>query len=963
VSSIGRDSKEAVATPAASLVDESIIADFVAESRDHLNAIEPDLLTMEQGGAGVSKELLNRVFRAIHSIKGGAGFLAFEGLKGLSHSFENVLMLVRDGRLAVDPEVMDAVFAGLDRLRAMLDDIQASDRVPCESELERFRTILERQGVEQGAQVKARGQDSGGRSLEFDLDRESVHSALIHGMNLFHAGAFLHRDIKDKGMTPLAFLTNALSVGECLDAYIDLQAVAELDQCLEGDLQVTLLFGTVLEPDLAAMALGLPPAQVTMLDMQALRKRMKDGKAAEETAPAPPGPARASGTAGAAGARPGPAAAGGAPGADPPEEAAEGNGGGDPGASRAPRAGEGSETLRVRVDLLTSLMNQAGELVLSRNQLLRALAGHSKDIPGLAAILQNINQVTSELQEGIMQTRMQPIGTVFNRFPRIIRDMSRQLGKEIEIQIKGAEVELDKSIVELLADPLTHIIRNCADHAIELPEERRRLGKAPAGQLLLHAYHQGGQVIIAITDDGRGIDPGKVLAKALAKGLVKEAQAREMTDREIVNLVFAPGFSTAETVTEVSGRGVGMDVVRSNTEKLGGHVELESQVGVGTTVLLRLPLTLAIIPSMIVGVGGSRFAIPQVNVVEFVWVRAQDAARRIEKVHGAEVLRLRSRILPLVRLAGVLGLERTFSHPAYGGEPRPDRRQELADRRGAAPAEAGCEPGDPAERGPDRRTDWRSDYNIVVLKLGPNQFGVVVDELFDIEEIVVKPLSEFVQGSKCFSGATIMGDGRVIMILDAGGLAQQARLHFADVQAEERLRSEEEQRKAAAAASRRRAVLVCAGAPGEYFAIPQDRIMRLEKVRTADIQRVGDRAFVDYRGRGLPLLRLDELMEVRPLPADLKEVFVVIPKASDRTGTQARAGIVISDIIDALDVEVELEPVKVRGAGLLGGAILQGHLTLFLEPLELLRAAGLPEGGAIPAGQGANGARPKEARA
>jgi two-component system chemotaxis sensor kinase CheA len=929
VSSTGRDPKDAA--PAASLVDESIISDFVAESRDHLNAIEPDLLTMEQGGAGVSKDLLNRVFRAIHSIKGGAGFLAFEGLKTLSHGLENVLMLVRDGRLAVGPEVMDAVFAGLDRLRAMLDDIQASDRVPCAAELERFRTILERQGVAQGAQVKARGQDSGGRKLEFDLDRESVRSALAHGMNLFHAAAYLHRDIKDKGITPLAFLTNALSVGECLDAYIDLLAVAELDHCLEGDLQVTLLFGTVLEPDLAAMALNLPPEQLTMLDMKALRKRMKEDKA--PVAPPPPEPAPAA-------AEPAPPPAAAAP-VQPAEEGAEGNGS-DPAVARAAKTGEGTETLRVRVDLLTSLMNQAGELVLSRNQLLRALAGHSKDIPGLPAILQNINQVTSELQEGIMQTRMQPIGTVFNRFPRIIRDMSRQLGKQIEIQIKGAEVELDKSIVELLTDPLTHIIRNCADHAIEPPEERRRLGKAAAGQLLLHAYHQGGQVIIAITDDGRGIDPKKVLAKAMAKGLVKEAQARELTEREIVNLVFAPGFSTAEKVTEVSGRGVGMDVVRSNTEKLGGHVELESQAGVGTTVLLRLPLTLAIIPSMIVGVAGNRFAIPQVNVVEFVWVRAQDVARRIEKVHGAEVLRLRSRILPLVRLTDVLGLPRTFSHPAYGDEPRPDRRLELADRRGPAPA--GEAPDGGPERGPDRRNDWRSDYNIVVLKLGPNQFGVVVDELFDIEEIVVKPLSEFIQGCKCFSGATIMGDGRVIMILDAGGLVLQARLHFADVQAEERLRTEAEQRRAAAAASRRRSVLVCAGAPGEYFAIPQDRIMRLEKIRIEDIQMVGDRPFVDYRGRGLPLLRLDQLLEVRPVPGDLKELFVVIPKAGDRDGAaQARAGIVISDIIDALDVEVELEPVQVQGPGLLGGAILQGHLTLFLEPLDLLRASGLME--------------------
>jgi two-component system chemotaxis sensor kinase CheA len=900
----------------ASIVDESIISDFVAESRDHLNAIEPDLLTMEraeQGGAGLPKDLLNRVFRAIHSIKGGAGFLAFEGLKGLSHVMEGVLMQVRDGHLGVGPELMDAVFAGMDRLRAMLDDIQASDRISCAAETARFKAILEGQGLDQGAQVKARSHEVEGRRREFDLDRESVKSALAHGMNLFHATAMLRRDIKDKGITPLAFLNNALSVGQCLDAYIDLVEVADLEHCLEQDLPVTLLFGSVLESDLAAMALGLPPAQVAMLDMKALRRQLKPAAKAAAPAPAPaPAPVE-------------PAFE-----AHPEEPVA------DPSAPRAAKvADNGPETLRVRVELLTGLMNQAGELVLSRNQLLRAVSGHVREIPGLAAILQNISQVTSELQEGIMQTRMQPIGTVFNRFPRIIRDMARQLGKQIDIQIQGAEVELDKSIVELLTDPLTHIIRNCADHAIEMPDERRRMKKNPVGQLLLHAYHQGGQVIIAITDDGRGIDPRKVAAKAVAKGIVTEVQAREMTDRELVNLVFAPGFSTAETVTDISGRGVGMDVVRSNTEKLGGHVELETQAGVGTTVLLRLPLTLAIIPSMIVGVGCDRFAIPQVNVVEFVWVRAADVSRRIERVHGAEVLRLRSRLLPLVRLADVLGVPRTFPDPEHG-ERVPDRRQELADRRGLPLDEA---------RAPERRTDWRSDYNIVVLRLGSNQFGMVVDELFDIEEIVVKPLPEFVQTCKCFSGATIMGDGRVIMILDAGGLMAGAHLHFTDLQAEEKLRQEEEKRRAAAAAARRHSVIVCTGARDEFFAIPQDRIMRLEKLSTADIQLVGDREFMDYRGHGLPLIRLDQLLQVKPVAGELKEVFVVIPKVLEHgVVTQAVAGIVISDIIDALDVEVELEPVKVQGAGILGAAILQHHFTLFLEPLELLRAGGLLSG-------------------
>jgi len=904
-------------------VDESIVSEFVAESRDHLNLIEPDLLAMEQGGSELSQEMLNRVFRAIHSIKGGAGFLAFESLKVLSHSMESVLMLVRDGKLQVGPELMDALFASMDRLRAMLDDIQASDQVPIAQEMAQLKGILERQGVEPGAQIKGHTKTQGGGKREFDLDAQSVKSALAFGMNLFHATAHLHKDIKEKNITPLAFLNNALSVGQVLDAYIDLGEIADLEACLQQDLAVTLLFGSVLEADLAALALKLPPSQVTMLDMQALKKQVKG------TAPKP---------------HPAALQATGAEAPETPEEATISAPQEDP-QGKATRSETGGETLRVRVDLLTELMNQAGELVLSRNQLLRALTGHSRDIPGLASILQNINQVTSELQEGIMQTRMQPIGTVFNRFPRIIRDMSRQLGKQIEVQIKGAEVELDKSIVELLVDPLTHIIRNCADHAIEMPEERKKARKNPTGQLLLHAYHQGGQVIIAITDDGRGIDPKKVLAKAVAKGIVKEAQAREMTEREIVNLVFAPGFSTAEAVSDISGRGVGMDVVRSNTEKLGGHVELETHVGEGTTVLLRLPLTLAIIPSMIVGVSEYRFAIPQVNVVEFVWVRAADVVKRIERVHGAEVLRLRDQLLPLVRLADILAIPRTYVDPETESR-NPDRRQELLDRRALAPTPEEAELA-AATRGQDRRSDWRSDYNIVVLRLGSNQFGVVVDELYDIEEIVVKPLSEFTTNCKTFSGATIMGDGRVIMILDAGGLVTQAHLHFADLQVEEKQRQEEERRKAALAASRRRSVIVCTGAEGEYFAIPQDQIMRLEKMQSADIQWVGDREFVDYRGHGMPLIRLEQLIEVKPVSRELKEVFVVIPKVMEKgVVTLAKAGIVISDIIDALDVEVELEDVKVKGPGILGSAILQHNLTLFLEPLELLKAAGAIGGGA-----------------
>lgn len=881
-----------------SLADESIINDFVAESREHLGSIEPDLLKMEEEGDKASNEVINRVFRAIHSIKGGAGFFAFERLKTLSHAMESVLMQVRDRKLSVTADVMDVVFAALDRLRAMLDDIQESEGVPCEQEMEALKKILEGQGVQYGATLKAKAK--GG--AEFNLDAEDVRAAVRRGMVLYHAQAFLHRDIRDQGMTPLTWLSNAQSVGVCLDAYIDITSVADLSGCFDQDVPVTLLVGTVLEPDLAALGLKLPAAQLKPLDMVALKKQLTKTapvKAVEPAAPAAEAPAK--------------------PGAPAPTEPA-----GEDRGAKAPKD-VGPETLRVRVDLLTNLMNLAGELVLGRNQLMRAVGPHSRGIQGLPAILQNINQVTSEMQEGIMQTRMQPIGSVFTRFPRIIRDMARQLGKQIEVQILGAEVELDKSIVELLVDPLTHIIRNCADHALETPDVRLAAGKPATGTIVLNAFHEGGQVNITIRDDGRGIDGRKVLEKALAKGLVTPAQAEEMSEREMVNLIFAPGFSTAEQVSDISGRGVGMDVVRTNTEKLGGHVTVETVVGVGTTVKLQLPLTLAIIPSMIVGVGEQRFAFPQVSVVEFVWVKAADARNRVERVQGAEVLRLRDQLLPLVRLSTVLDMAPAIRLPS--GEELPERRTRLVDRR--APAEE-------EDARTDRRQDWRSDYNIVVLRNGPFQFGVVVDELYDIEEIVVKPLSAYLQDTKCFSGATILGDGRVVMILDAAGLASLAQLHFSDFQGKT-LQEQESDLEQARSHGSRRSVILFRGAEGEHFAVPQEKVQRLERITPGDLSHMGDKEYIQYRGEALPIIRLDRALDVSPIDANAQEYFLVIPKPIPGQSEVPASGILIGAILDALDLEVELKPVDIRGVGLLGSAVVHEHLTLFLDPQAMVR--------------------------
>lgn len=902
----------------AGFADESLIGDFVAESREHLDTIEPDLLAMERDGATVSQEIVNSVFRAIHSIKGGSGFFAFEALKRLSHTMENVLMQIRDGKMTVNPTIIDPLLRGVDKLRAMIDDIQGSDSVPCDEEIAQLNTVLESEGIEVNAQVTARtarpeDADNGGAAAqEFDLHAASVRSALDHGMLLYLARARIHRDIQDRNITPLDFLENIEALGSCLDVYVDMASLADLETCLEEDFAFSFLFATVLEEDLVAGALELPEDQIVPLDTAQLKKEMKAKAQAEEAA--------------AAGKK---------------EETPDAPGGQTPAQTQHVEHSEVAETLRVRVDLLTRLMNTAGELVLGRNQLMRAVEDYKDAVPGLGAILQNLDLVTTELQEGIMQTRMQPIGTVFGKFSRIVRDVSRDLGKEIELTIEGSEIELDKSIIEMLGDPLTHIIRNCCDHALETPEEREKAGKPRGGRILLRAYHEGGQVNISVADNGRGIDVKKVLAKAIEKGVVEPGEAERMSERDIVALIFAPGFSMAEKVTELSGRGVGMDVVRTNIEKLGGTIDVNTALGEGTTVLLHLPLTLAIIPSLIVGVGDQRFAVPQVNLVELVWVRASEVAQRIEKVQGAAVLRLRGRLLPLVRLSEALDMPRTVTHPETS-EDLDDRRTRIEDRRTAAePGEDG-EVSEAVRAASNRRESWESDYNILVLQVGSNQFGIIVDRLFDSEEIVVKPLSSFINECKSFAGATILGDGRVIMILDAGGICEQTGLHFVDLQAEEERRLEEEARKEAATVAARRSIILFNGAPDEFFAVPQEKVLRLEQIDASNIEHVGGQEFIQYRGTGLPLIRLDQHLPVQPLASGLSKLFLIIPKhVVNGSVGEARAGILVSRIVDAMDIRVDLRESQANEHGLEGSAIVQDKLTVFLDPAELVASTGI----------------------
>jgi two-component system chemotaxis sensor kinase CheA len=909
-----------------SMFDDGLVAEFVMESREHLNSIEPDLLSMEEGGATVSQELINRVFRAIHSVKGGAGFLAFNSLKNLSHIMESVLMLVRDGKLTLTPEIVDVLLRGVDKLRTMLDDIANSEGVPCAEEIEMLQKILEAAGAAPvkfaGSKEPKKDQPPKETAQGFDISDETVARLKKQGMNVYRVVAYAHKDIKDRGKTPLDFLNNLELLGEYLDSSIEPDECPTLANFLEKDLAVTFIFASVLEADLVSSALEVAEAQVTPLAHDDL---ISPATSATTVATAPkvatPAPATIESQSSAS---------------TSSTEAPE--------TKQAKTQSDVADTLRVRVDLLTRLMNLAGELVLARNQLMSSMAGVHSDAILLGPILQNVDRVTAELQEGIMQTRMQPIGTVFNRFTRVVRDISRQLGKEIELTIKGGEVELDKSILELLSDPLTHIIRNSADHAIEPPEVREKAGKTRSGTIAISAYHEGGQVHVRVSDDGAGIDPNRVKRKAIERGLIRAEEGERMSQRELVNLVFAPGFSTAEKVSDVSGRGVGMDVVRTNIEKLNGSVRVDSTVGQGTTVLIQLPLTLAIISSLVVGAGGNKFAVPQISIQELVWVRASEVASRIVRLRDADVLHLRGMLLPLVRLADVLGIQRAYrdEDPSHQKE---DRRNRVADRRSRtievdAADSANVETGSLPERVGDRRTNWRGDFNIVVVKAGANNFGLVVEELFDTEEIVVKPLSSYLRDTRCFSGATILGNGSVITILDTLGVSSVAKLKFSEVESEQaRTMREEEERRSRAES--REAIILFENAPSERFAVMQDSLLRLERINLSTVQRAGGREFITYGDRTLPLLRIDEFIPVTPIPDFIEEAFLLLPKPPKQGSGIAgiQAGILVSRIIDAIEAEVKMTDTSIKGTGMLGAAVVNNHTTLFLDIQELARAA------------------------
>ncbi|WP_313472280.1 hybrid sensor histidine kinase/response regulator [Brevundimonas sp.] len=795
---------------------DDVIIEFVSEAREGIEAVDAKLVRFEQ--TPDDPDLLGDIFRLIHSLKGGSGFLGLMRLQSVTHAAENVLGLYRDGTLAVDGPSVTAILDAVDVVRAVIEGL-AETGVEPEGDDRALIARLDRIYAGEGASTT---------SAAPPVDRPLLE----------RVGGEATLDAACEGA--LAVLVASPETG-LLFAGIDLDRVqAEWREALCGVARTTAAPGAfqhALNKTFDA-ALAEHEAAFVRAVRQCLLDLEAEPEAVELLLTAPLSEV---------------SDAGGPPRIDRP----------------AAEPAKGPQTIRVGVETLEGLMTMVSELVLIRNQLIQTL----RDQPEtpFAGPLHRLNQVTSELQEGVMTTRMQPIGGAWAKLPRLVRDLASDLGKRIDLIMTGEETELDRQVMELIRDPLTHMIRNAADHGLETPDQRRAAGKPETGRITLSARHEGGAILIEMADDGRGLPAARIRAKALDVGLINPAQAAVMSDAEARQLIFLPGFSTAASVTAVSGRGVGMDVVRTNIEAIGGAIELASVEGQGTRFTIRIPLTLSIIAGLVVECCGERFAMPQASIIELVSANGA-AGRRIEQINGAEVLRLRDRLLPLVSLQALLGLE--------------------------------------APDGP------RGEACIVVARVGAFDFGVIVDRVFDTEEIVVKPTASILRHLKLYSGATILGDGAVIMILDFKGMAVEAGAGSLLNGGDEVLI------EAATGEADAEALLVFRAADDGLKAAPLAGVARIEELEPSMLEWADGRSLVQYRGQLMPVLGADGAALSRAPEA--KRPLLVFSRGARSLGLMAE------EIVDIIEATASAE-LTGASTGVSGSLVVAGRATELID--------------------------------
>jgi len=753
-----------------------IIKEFLIESFENLSSISDELTSYEKNPA--DKELINSIFRKVHTLKGSAGFLGFQKLQEVTHKAESLLDLLREGQRKLSSEMIDVLLASFDLCSEMLKGIEKTQKEP---------------------------------HLEVSIIVQKLNDLI--SIKELKAPDELNLTRKDKIKEEM-FIERALETqkkSEIKQVEIK-QSVAKVSQDMDTDNKTS----------------NTQHNSISDHDDHAGLKN----------------------------------------------------------------SGTTDSVVRVNVQLLDKIMNVVGELVLNRNQILQY--ANTLDSSELNRLSQQLNVITSELQADIMTTRMQPVGSVLSKFERIVRDLARSQGKKIKLDLIGKDTELDKTLLEAIRDPLTHLIRNSVDHGVETPEIRKAKGKSEEGKITIRSFHEGGQVSIEIKDDGNGIDTQKVLNKAIQKGIVSQDQSRTMSQKQIQNIIFMPGFSTADQVTNISGRGVGMDVVKSNIEKIGGSVDISSEFGHGTTFKLKIPLTLAIVPALVIKDQSENFCIPQMSLVELVRVDS-NSSQKIERLYDSEFFRLRGNLIPIFRLSEVLKLSK------------------------------------------NEKTIEEESINIVVLNAEGRIYGLIVDQILDTEEIVVKPLSNELKALTFFAGATIMGDGKVSLILDALGF-----YNFADKgngQKIEKINEELDASKLSNDGEMQEILLVELGDHRTY-GIPLALVNRLEEFNGKNIEWSGDQAIIKYGKLPMPLIPIEPGLKLKGdsiIEQVHKNQDVLIPCVVVKIRGHLY-GIMVSSIKDISIVEGSIFTDSIDREGLLGTIFIQDHSITLLDIHSILKS-------------------------
>ncbi|MDD3023073.1 MAG: chemotaxis protein CheA, partial [Syntrophomonadaceae bacterium] len=886
------------------LKNEEYIQSFLEEAKIHVESVENGLVNMNLDD--IDAEQINTIFRAVHSMKGSAGFFNLEKIVGLSHCMENLFGEIRNQKVNLSSDMVDILLAANDCLKKMVDDVLVSEDVDISDYVESISGFL-KSSDKSPSSPSDTAKKPPASSHEIDCSVTSIKNELLadairHGHTYYLLKAGFNEDFVKKSTNPIELIQTIKSIGEFIDLKAALSEPADHEEASVPDIILEFYFTSVLQKDFLTDALDIPEENIAELIFELEPESEITGHADEAINE--------------------PLQKLDSPGAGEKEKPREiGN--------RKSQALAAEDSIRVHVSLLNDLLNLASEMVLGRNQLLRTMEGHRKSIAGIDPVLQNIDHITTELQEKVMQTRMQPISNVFNKFPRIIRELARKLGKEMELKLEGSEVELDKSIIEAIGDPLTHLIRNAADHGLETSDIREKLGKPRKGTVLMKAYHEGGYVNIDVIDDGAGIDIERIKDKALEKGLIHNSDLAMMGDQEILQLLFKPGFSTADKVTDVSGRGVGMDVVKTNIEQLGGTIEIFSAVSQGTTFRLLLPLTLAIIPSLIVQVENQRFALPQVNLQEIVRIKPGQLTRKIEFINNSEVLRLRGGLLPIVHLGNVLGLPRTYIDPVT--------KQKKEDKR--VTIFGYCKQKNEADNllQEDETVFHMRNINkvirILVIKIGSRKLGIAVDAIHGSEEILVKPLSSFINDCRCYSGVTIMGDGKTALILDPEGIIVKANLRFNDGNTEKPEINPEEEIYNNIGEQQNLLLFKCSGP--ETMAIDLFMVSRVEEIESGDIERIGDKEYIKFRQDSLRVIRPEDYLPIsKDNSSSNQKLYIIIPKLVTNP-----IGIIAEIIDDTIQKQISLNHEGITGKGIVGSSIINDKIVLLLNVYELFELA------------------------